>query len=310
MMCRHDDLDACTVKRNTVTDVIVIGAGPAGAVAALRAADLGARTIAGDQLCVWRHGRKRRTGSSADPGSCRRLIREARNLGQYGIAVGEPVLDYPRLAGARARGRRRCALRTLPCASRSMSAGVTVHERAGAARFADPHTIVTETGLRLQADKIIICVGGVSRRLPIPGLPVDEHPQQRLGLDRVPPSMLVIGGGATGVQVASIFNAFGSRVELFETGPRILSAEDEDVAAAVAAAFREAGIVVHENFGAIDSFEKTSAGVRMNFSKDGKRESAEAAACCRGGGLGGEYRRAESRRSGRGRRPSRVREGR
>ena len=89
--------------------------------------------------------------------------------------------------------------------------------------------------------------------------------------------MLVIGGGATGMQVASIFNAFGCRVELFETGPRILAAEDEDVAAAVAAGCRKAGIVVHENFGAIDSFEKTSIGARMNFSKEGKRYSAEAA---------------------------------
>jgi pyruvate/2-oxoglutarate dehydrogenase complex dihydrolipoamide dehydrogenase (E3) component len=155
--------------------------------------------------------------------------------------------------------------------------GVTVHERAGAARFLDPHTVVTGAGLRLQADKIIICVGGVSRRLPIPGFELTSTHSSALALTEVPPSMLVIGGGATGVQVASIFNAFGSRVELFETGPRILSAEDKDVAAAVATGFREAGIILHENFGVIDSFEKTSAGVRMNFSKNGKRDSAEAA---------------------------------
>ena len=92
----------------------------------------------------------------------------------------------------------------------------------------------------------------------------------------MPPSMLVIGAGATGVQVASIFNAFGSRIQLFQTGPRILPSEDEDISAAVAAAFRESGIVVHENFGAIESFEKTPAGVRMIFSKDGNRDSAEA----------------------------------
>ncbi len=157
------------------------------------------------------------------------------------------------------------------------AAGVTVHEKAGRARFADPHTIVTEAGLRLRADKIIICVGGVSRRLPIPGFELTSTHSSALALTEVPRSMLVIGGGATGVQVASIFNAFGSRVELFEAGPRILSTEDEDVAAAVATAFREAGIVVHENFGAIESFEKTSTGVRMNFSRNGKRDSAEAA---------------------------------
>ena len=156
-------------------------------------------------------------------------------------------------------------------------AGVTVYENAGAARFADPHTIITEAGLQLTADKIIICVGGVSRRLPIPGFELTSTHSSALALTEVPPSMLVIGGGATGVQVASIFNAFGSRVELFEMGPRILAAEDEDVAAAVATGFRDAGIAVHENFGAIDSFEETSAGVRMKFSKDGKQSSAEAA---------------------------------
>ena len=86
-----------------------------------------------------------------------------------------------------------------------------------------------------------------------------------------------MAAGATGAQVASIFNAFGSRVQLFQAGPRILPTEDEDVSAAVAAAFRESGIVVRENFGAIESFEKTPSGVRMIFSKDGVRDSAEAA---------------------------------
>jgi len=83
--------------------------------------------------------------------------------------------------------------------------------------------------------------------------------------------------GATGVQVASIFNALGSRVELFQAGPRILPTEDEDVSAAVAAAFRDSGIVVRENFGNIESFEKTPRGVRMVFAKNGARDSAEAA---------------------------------
>ncbi|HKR60496.1 MAG TPA: FAD-dependent oxidoreductase, partial [Pyrinomonadaceae bacterium] len=77
--------------------------------------------------------------------------------------------------------------------------------------------------------------------------------------------------------VASIFNAFGSQIQLFQTGPRILPTEDDDVSAAVASAFRESGIVIREDFGAIECFEKTPNGVRMTFSKDGIRESAEAA---------------------------------
>ena len=78
------------------------------------------------------------------------------------------------------------------------------------------------------------------------------------------------------MQVASIFSSFGSRVQLFQAGPRILMTEDEDVSKVVAAAFRESGMVVRESFGTIESFEKTPSGVRMVFSKDGIRDSAEA----------------------------------
>jgi dihydrolipoamide dehydrogenase len=203
------------------------------------------------------------------------LIREARKLSRYGIAVGEPALDYSGLLG-----RVREVVSVVAHSSlreQIDSAGVTLYENGGNALFAYQHTITTEAGLDLQADKIVICVGGVSRRLPIPGFEFTNTHSSAFALTEVPRSILVIGGGATGMQVASIFNAFGCRVELFETGPRILAAEDEDVAAAVAAGCRKAGIVVHENFGAVDSFEKTSAGARMNFSKEGKRYSAEAA---------------------------------
>jgi pyruvate/2-oxoglutarate dehydrogenase complex dihydrolipoamide dehydrogenase (E3) component len=259
-----------------VLDVIVIGAGPAGVFAALRAADLGAKTalITRDEF----------GGMAANDGPvpvrtlahAARLVREARQLGIYGIAVSEPVLDYPRLM-ERVRTvvndvRMHSALRT-----QIDSLHVAVHEHVGNARFVDSHTVETESGLRLQAKKIIICSGGVSRRPSVPGSELTATHSDAWSLTAVPPSMLVIGGGATGVQVASIFNAFGSKVELFEAGPRILAGEDADVSAAVAGAFRGAGILVRENFGKIESFEKTSNGVRMMFSKDGVLNSAEAA---------------------------------
>ena len=66
-------------------------------------------------------------------------------------------------------------------------------------------------------------------------------------------------------------------MSLFQTGPRILPSEDEDVSAAVAAGFRASGMVVREGFGAIDSVEKTATGVRMSFSKNGVRDAVEAA---------------------------------
>jgi pyruvate/2-oxoglutarate dehydrogenase complex dihydrolipoamide dehydrogenase (E3) component len=259
-----------------MTDIIVVGAGPAGAVAALRAADLGARTMLVTSRAFG--------GMAANDGPvpvrtlahAARMIRDARQLAQYGIAMGEPVLDYPRLL---ARTREVVGEVTAHSSLREQidAAGVRLHENVGGSQFADPHTIVTESGLRLRADKIIICVGGLSRKLPIPGFHLTSTHSSALALTSVPPSMLVVGGGATGLQVASIFNAFGSRVQLFERGARILPTEDDDTSAAIAAAFRESGLTVHEGFGTIESFEKTSTGVRMWFSKQGKRESAEAA---------------------------------
>ena len=257
-------------------DVVVIGAGPAGTLAALRAAELGARTTLVTRDAFG--------GMAAGDGPvpvralahAARLLRDTRQLGRYGIAVGEPRLDYARLL-VRVREvvedvRGRSALR-----DHVDRLGVTLREHAGTARFLDPHTVQTASGLRLRADKVIIAAGGTSRRLPVPGSELTATHSDAWALTEVPPSMLVVGGGATGAQVASIFHAFGSRVELFHAGPRILPTEDDDVSAAVARQFREAGIVVREGFGAIESFEKVPRGVRMRFARDGAHGQAEAA---------------------------------
>ncbi len=156
-------------------DTIVIGAGPAGVLAALRAADLGARTM----LVT----RAEFGGMSANDGPvpvrtlahAARLIREARQLGQYGIGVGEPVLDYPRLL-ARVR-----EVVDDVCAHSSLrrqidSLGVIVHEHAGVARFADQHTVETEDGLRLQAEKNHHLHGRCEPAALSSGLRLGEYP--------------------------------------------------------------------------------------------------------------------------------------
>ena len=259
-----------------MTDVIVIGAGPAGLVAALRAGDLGARTT------LMTSGEFGGMASNDGPVPVRtlahaaRLIREARQLGQYGISSAPPTLDYPRLL-ERVREVVEDVRRHAAFHSQLETAGVAIHERTGRVHFVDAHTIETESGLQLRADRVLLCAGGLSRRLPVPGFEFTATHSDAWSLNAFPQSMLVVGGGATGAQVASIFNAFGSRIQWFEAGPRVLRTEDEDVSEAVASAFRSAGIVVRENFGTIERFEKTSNGIRMVFTKDGKRDSAEAA---------------------------------
>src|SRR5262245_37775288 len=242
----------------------------------MRAAELGAETtlIARDEF----------GGMAANDGPipvrtlahAARLIRDARQLGDYGIRVGDVALDYRKLlervrdvvADARAHSSFREQLESL---------GAVVRERAGLARFTGPRTVATADGARIRADKIVICTGGVSRRLDVPGADLTATHSDAWSLEAVPPSMLVIGGGATGAQVASVFGAFGTHVQLFHSGPRILPTEDEAVSAAVAAGFRESGIEVPEAFGKIEAFERTPAGIKMTFVKDGARRSTEAA---------------------------------
>ena len=255
--------------------VVVIGAGPAGVVAALRAARLGATTalITRDQF----------GGMAANDGPvpvrtlahAARLMREARQLPLYGITGGEPSLDYPRLL-ARVRDVTEDVRRHTLLRDDLERAGVTIYEQAGSARFADAHTVESDNAPRLEADKVIICSGGAPRPLAIPGFDLTATHSDAWNLSSVPPSLIVIGAGATGVQVASIFNAFGTHVHLVEVAPRILMTEDHEVSEGVRAALAAAGVQVLENAGTIDRFERCAAGVRLIRSADDGQRSVEA----------------------------------
>ena len=243
-------------------DVVVVGAGPAGVVASLRAARLGASTA----LITRDHF----GGMAANDGpvpvrtlaQAARLIREARQLPLYGIAGGEPSLDYPRLL-ARVRDVTEQARRHTLLRDDLERAGVAIYEQAGPARFLDAFTVESAHGPRLRAGKVIICTGGTSRPLAVPGFDLTATHSDAWHLTSVPPSLIVVGAGATGVQVASIFNAFGSRVHLVEIAPRILMTEDHEVSAAVRAALAAAGVQVTEGAGTIDRFERCASGVRL-----------------------------------------------
>ena len=258
-------------------DVLVVGGGPAGTAAALGAAQAGAKTALATRGAFG--------GMAANDGPipvrtlahAARLVREARQLPRYGIDVGEPLVDYGRLL-ARARdvvGEARAHSTLL---TQVRGAGVTLYEDAGTARFVDPHIVQCETGPRVRAKAVVVCAGGISRPLTVPGADLTVTPAAAFSLTRVPRSLIVVGAGATGAQVASIFNAFGSRITLFQAAPRIVPTEDDDVSAAVAAAFWEDGIDVRESVGTIERFERApDGGVTMVFDPgDGGRASATA----------------------------------
>jgi len=269
-------IDAVIPWRPENLDMLVIGAGPAGVFAALRAARLGARTalVTRDAL----------GGIAANDGPvpvrtlahAARLMREARQLPRYGIIAGEPELDYPRLLDRVREVTREVRIRS-PWLEELRDVGVAVHERAGTARFVDPHTVASDNAPRLRSERLIICTGGESRRLPLPGFELTGTHSDAWGLSSVPPSMLVIGAGATGVQLASIFSAFGSRVTLFEAAPHILMTEDQDVAETVSAALRASGIEVLEDAGTIERFERCPTGVRLIHHKNATRGLIDAA---------------------------------
>jgi pyruvate/2-oxoglutarate dehydrogenase complex dihydrolipoamide dehydrogenase (E3) component len=257
-------------------DVVVIGAGPAGVMAALRAADLGARTALVTDGAFG--------GMAANDGPVpvrtlahtARLLREARQLGRYGVAAGEPVLDYPRLLERVGEVVSEVAAAS-SLRAQAEAAGAHIHEYSGPVAFQDSQTLLTQARGRFHGDRIIVCTGGVSRRLPIPGFELTATHSDAWSLAAVPESMIVVGAGATGAQVASVFNAFGTRVQIFQAGQRILPTEEPEVSAAVAKAFRASGIEVHEDFGIVEGFERMAAGVRMTYTRDGTQGAAEAA---------------------------------
>jgi dihydrolipoamide dehydrogenase len=249
-----------------VFDVVVIGAGPAGLEAAMRAGELGARTalIASDRI----------GGMGANDGPvpvrtlahAARLAREARQMQSYGIDIGTPRVDFGKLL-ERVRTVVEDVHRDLGIRNKLESLGVVIYEHAGRAGFVSSHEIETESGIHLRGRSFVLCTGGKSRRLPFDGVELTATHSDAWSLTAVPESMVVVGAGATGLQLASIFNAFGCRVSLFEAAPRILMTEDEDVSVAVRDAYREDGIEVVEGFGTIEAVEPHDGGVRFRYER-------------------------------------------
>lgn len=236
-------------------EVLVVGAGPAGTAAATRAAELGARVGLIEA---------RRTGGTCVNTGCvptrvlaktARFAREVRAAGGYGIDVGEAVVDWSRtVAKVREVVERIHEVKAEPRHLAELGVDLLLQGRA---RFIDPHTMeLSDTGRRVRADAVILCVGGHARRLPVPGAELALIPEQVLDLPEVPRRLAVVGAGNTGAQLVTVFQSLGSEVLLLEVAPRILTAMDHDISRTVHDSFTSHGVDVRVGIQSLVSLER------------------------------------------------------
>ncbi len=225
-------------------DVAVIGAGPGGYVAALRAAQLGARTVVVERdriggVCLnWGCIPTKTLLRTAE------VLQLAREAKDYGVMVADVRLDW-----AAAQKRKDAIVRRLTGGVSSLLQKAGVAVVAGEARLVSPRVIevagqsASET---ITAAKVIIATGSRPAPLPIPGLdgPDVLTSDGALALDALPESLLIIGAGPIGVEFATLFNACGVKTTLVEALPRVLPTLDADLSAEVERGLKKARVKV------------------------------------------------------------------
>ena len=129
---------------------------------------------------------------------------------------------------------------------------------------------------QLKTRNVILATGSEARM--IPGLQPDDRVLTNIEILRigtVPKSLIVVGSGAVGVEFASIFRSFDTEVTILEMLPRMVPLEDEEVSKELARVYRKRGINAHVN-AKVEKVEKTKTGVAVTFTADGKQQKLEA----------------------------------
>ncbi|HEY8498528.1 MAG TPA: dihydrolipoyl dehydrogenase [Limnochordales bacterium] len=224
-------------------DLVVLGGGPGGYVAAIRAAQLGMRValVEKDRLggvCLNRGCIP--TKAMVKTAEALTLLRRAEQLG---VRTGDVALDY----GAVVR-RRQQVVETLVRGVEQLMRANRIEVLAGEGRVApDGRVEVALAGggtTVVTAPRLILATGSQPVRLPIPGteLPGVVDSDGLLALEALPPRLVVIGAGIVGCEFASIFRAFGSEVSLLELLPAVLPVADGEISRRLALSLRRAGI--------------------------------------------------------------------
>jgi dihydrolipoamide dehydrogenase len=254
-------------------DVLIIGAGPGGYVAAIRAAQLGRKTAVIE---------KERVGGVCVNVGCipskalihqADLFRSAAALEEIGLKVDRKGLDYRKVME-----KSRKAADTLSKGVEFLLKKNKVELIADTAKISGKNTVSLAGGRKVTGKNLIIATGSRSRELP--GFTFDEErvlsSTGALMLDKVPKKIVVLGAGAIGVEISHVLNAFGAEVHLVEMMERVLPLEDVETVAVLERAFKKRGINVSTSTKAL-SMEKTASGVKVTLQDArGARSVAEA----------------------------------
>src|SRR6476659_8053225 len=225
-------------------DVAVLGGGPAGYTAAIRAAQLGGKVVC-IELEPELGGTCLRVGcipTKAWVQTAHALHDARETFAKLGVGVSEPRLDFAQAGEWK------------PDDVKQMTGGVASLFKAngvewvpGAGRFTSTTSIAVEGGEDVTFKSAIVATGSYPIAPPIPGLdsPRCVDSTGLLAQSEVPRRLVVLGGGIIGCEFASIFNRFGTEVTIVEMLPTLIPAEDEDAAKELAKAFGKRGIALH-----------------------------------------------------------------
>src|ERR687883_165345 len=224
-------------------DVAVLGGGPGGYPAAIRAAQLGAKAV-----CIEKEpelgGTCLRVGcipTKAWVQTAFAMKEAEETFGRLGVQVGEPKLDL-----GTANEWKAGVVKQMTGGVASLFKANGVEWVKGAGRFKDANTITVEGGDDVTFKQAIIATGSFPLRPPIPGLESDLCVDSTglLAQTEVPRRLVILGGGIIGAEFASIFNRFGSEVTIIEMLDTLIPQEDADAAKELAKAFGKRGIAL------------------------------------------------------------------
>ncbi len=224
-------------------DVAVLGGGPGGYTAAIRAAQLGAKVA-----CIEKEpelgGTCLRVGcipTKAWVQTAFAMKEAEESFAKFGVRVSEPQLDF-----ATANEWKAGVVNQMTSGVASLFKANGVEWVKGVGRFRDANTIEVEGAESVSFKSAIVATGSFPLRPPIEGLdsPRCVDSTGLLAQTEVPRRLVVLGGGIIGCEFASIFRRFGSEVTIIEMLPRLIPQEDEDAAKELAKQFGRRGIAL------------------------------------------------------------------